>query len=189
MKPETLAALFAIVLVVVIVGFLVVAAYNAVVTLGQQASKAWANIDVVLKQRHDELPNLVEAVKDLMAYEQATLTRVTQLRAAYSSAEPIPAQAATSEATSSGVRQLFAVVERYPEIKSQANVLDLQREIQRLEEIIADRRELYNDTVYRFNTRINQFPSNLLAGLFGWTARPFFSAPGELDSPAVRLTD
>ena len=92
MKPETLAALFAIVLVVVIVGFLVVAAYNAVVTLGQQASKAWANIDIVLKQRHDELPNLVEAVKDLMAYEQATLTRITELRAAYSSAEPIPAQ-------------------------------------------------------------------------------------------------
>lgn len=188
MRPETLVALFAVAVVIVIVVFLVTAAYNAVVTLGQQASKAWANIDVALKQRHDELPNLVEAVKDLMAYEQATLARVTQLRAAYSPAEPIPDQAVTSAATSSAVRQLFAVVERYPDIKSQANVLDLQREIQRLEDVLADRRELYNDTVYRFNTRIHQFPSNMLAALFGWTARPFFSTPGAADVPPADLS-
>ena len=189
MSPQAFAALFSFLLVVVVMGFLLVATYNSVVTLGQQASKAWANIDVSLKQRHDELPNLVEAVKGLMAFEQATLMRVTKLRAVYSSTEPIPTQAATSEATSSAVRHLFAVVERYPDIKSQANVLDLQRETQHLEDIIADRRELYNDTVYRFNTRIGQFPSNTLTRLFGWTARPFFSAPGELDTPAVQLTE
>lgn len=189
MSPQSFAALFSFLLVFAVVGFLLVATYNSVVTLAQQASKAWANIDVALKQRHDELPNLVEAVKGLMAFEQETLLRVTQLRAAYASSAPIPAQAVTSEATSSAVRQLFAVVERYPDIKSQANVLDLQREIQRLEEIIADRRELYNDTVFRYNTRIGQFPSNMLAGLFGWTARPFFAAPEELAIPSVRLTE
>ncbi len=177
MNPVTFAALFAVVLVFVIVAFLIGSGYNSVVTLEQQASKAWANIDVALKQRHDELPNLVEAVKGLMAYEQDTLTQVTRLRAAYSSTEPIPEQAATSEATTSAVRQLFAVVERYPDIKAAANVLDIQREIQRLEDIIADRRELYNDTVFRFNSRISQVPTNLLAALFGWMARPFFSAP------------
>lgn len=189
MSPQAVAALFSFLLVFVVVGFLLVATYNSVVTLAQQASKAWANIDVALKQRHDELPNLVEAVKGLMAFELETLMRVTQLRAAYSSAEPIPAQAATSEATSSAVRQLFAVVERYPDIKSQANVLDLQREIQRLEEIIADRRELYNDTVFRYNTRIGQFPANTLTRPFGWAARPFFSAPDAQDTPEVRLAD
>ena len=120
MSPLDVAAVFAVLLVVVIGAFLVLATYNSVVTLDQQASKAWANIDVALKQRYDELPNLVEAVRDLMAYEQETLTRVTRLRTAYSPTEPIPAQAATSEATSSAVRQLFAVVERYPEIKVRA---------------------------------------------------------------------
>jgi LemA protein len=174
-----IAASFAALLVVVIVGFLVFVTYNSVVTLGQQASKAWANIDVVLKQRHDELPNLVEAVRGLMTYEQEILTRVARLRAAYSATAAIPAQAATSEATSAAIRQLFAVVERYPDLKSQANVLDLQREIARLEGIISDRRELYNDTVFRFNTRVAQFPTNVIAPLFGWAPRPFFSTPVE----------
>ena len=184
-----LAAAFALVLVIVVIGFLALATYNSVVTLRQQAAKAWANIDVALKQRHDELPNLVEAVRDLMAYEQETLVRVTRARAAYSPTAPIGAQAATSEATSAVVRQLFAVVERYPEIRSQANVLDLQGEIRRLEDIIAARRELYNDTVFRFNTRIRQFPANTLAWLMGWTARPFFSAPpGEEVAPSASLS-
>jgi LemA protein len=188
MSPLGIAAAFAVLLVVVIVAFLVLATYNSVVTLDQQASKAWANIDVALKQRHDELPNLVDAVRDLMAYEQETLTRVARLRTAYSPTEPIPAQAATSEATSSAVRQLFAVVERYPEVKAQANVLDLQAEIERLEGIIAARRELYNDTVYRFDTRIRQFPTNGLAWLIGWKVRPFFSAPEvERSRPEVDL--
>lgn len=188
MTPLDLAALFAVGLVVVIVGFLVLTTYNSAVTLDQQASKAWANIDVALRQRHDELPNLVEAVRDLMAYEQETLVRVTRARAAYAPTAPIAAQATVSEATSSAIRQLFAVVERYPQITSQANVLDLQAEIRRLEDIIAARRELYNDTVFRFNTRIAQFPTNVLAVLFGWTARPFFAPPEDAGAPRVGLS-
>jgi LemA protein len=182
------ASTFAVLLVAVIVAFLATTTYNSVVTLEQQVTKAWANIEVALKQRHDELPNLVEAVRGLMAYERETLTRVTRLRAAYSTTASIPIQAATSEATSAAVRQLFAVVERYPEVKAGTNVLDLQREIERLEAIIAARRELYNDTVYRLDTRIRQFPTNVLAWLFGWTARPFFSAPeGDGSLPPVDL--
>jgi LemA protein len=169
------AALFAVVLVVGILAFLVYATYNDVVALQQRIDKAWANIDVALKQRWDELPNLVEAVRDVMAFEQGILTDVARLRAAYSPAAPIPAQAATSEATTAAVRQLFAVVERYPDLRSQTNVLDLQDEIERLEGVIADRRELYNDQVYRYNTRIAQVPALYLAGLFGWHPRPFFA--------------
>lgn len=182
MNLPAMAAAFAVALVVVIVAFLVLETYNSVVTLNQQVSKAWANIEVALRQRYDQLPALVDAVRDLMAYERDTLTRVTRLRAEYAAGEPIPAQAATSEATSSAVRQLFAVVESYPEIKSQGNVLALQGEIERLEDIIAARRELYNDTVYRLNTRIRQFPTNLLAPLFGWTERPFFVASGDVQA-------
>jgi LemA protein len=174
--PTGLAALFAVGVVAVVVGFLVVSIYNVVVALRLRIDKAWANIDVALKQRHDLLPNLVEAIRGVMAWERDVLTEVTLARAAYSPDAPIPEQAATSQATSAAVRSLFAVVEQYPEVRSQANVLDLQNEIERLEGIIADRRELYNDQVYRHNTRIAQVPAVFLATLLGWRARPFFEA-------------
>ncbi len=182
------AAIFSIGLVVVIVAFLVLTTFNSVVAMRQRIRKAWANIDVVLKQRHDELPNLVEAVKDVMTYEQETLTRVTDLRAAYRPDAPVPAQATTSDATTAAVRQLLAVVERYPELRSRSNVLALQAEIERLEQLIAARRELYNDTVYRYNARIQQAPTNLLAVALGWRPQPFFEATAaEAARPAVDL--
>jgi LemA protein len=176
MNPTGMAAVFAVVLVIVVVAFLVLETYNAVVALRLRIDKAWSNIDVALKQRFDQLPNLVEAVRGVMKWEQAVLTEVTAARAAYSPAAAIPEQAATSAATSAAVRSLFAVVERYPDVKSAANVMALQEEIERLEGMIADRRELYNDQVYRYNTRIAQVPAVVLAAMFGWRARPFFEA-------------
>ena len=176
MTPATMAAAFAVGVVIVIVAFLVLATYNAVVGLRLRIDKAWANIDVALKQRFDQLPNLVEAVRGVMAWEQEVLTEVATARAAYSPAAAIPDQAATSAATSAAVRSLFAVVERYPEVKSAANVMALQEEIERLEGMIADRRELYNDQVYRYNARIAQVPAVILALLLGWKSRPFFEA-------------
>jgi len=175
MSLPDIAAIFAVGLLIVVAGYIVLASYNAVVALRQRIDKAWANIGVVLKQRHDQLPNLVAAVRGLMTYERDVLTRVTEARAAYTPNAPIPDQAATSEATTAAVRSLFAVVERYPDLKAAANVQDLQDEIERLEGMIADRRELYNDQVYRYNTRIGQVPGVLLAPLFGWTAREFFA--------------
>lgn len=176
MPYGALAAAFAVVVLVAIVGFLVVSAYNDVVALRNRVDKAWANVDVALKQRHEELPNLIEAVRDAMAFEQDVLTEVAQRRAEYSDAAPIPRQAATSEATTAAVRRLLAVVERYPEVKSTGNVASLQAEVARLEDVIADRRELYNDQVYRYNTRIAQLPASPFAGLFGWRPLPFFAA-------------
>jgi LemA protein len=186
--PASVAALFAVGLLLLIVLFVVVTSYNAVMALRQRIDKAWSNIDVVLKQRHDLLPALVSAVRGVMAFEQDVLTEVARARAAYSPTEPIPAQAATSEMTSAAVRSLFAVVERYPDLKSQANVLDLQDEIERLESMIADRRELYNDQVYRYNTRIATFPALPLAVLLGWQPREVFAArPDEAVRPATEL--
>jgi LemA protein len=188
MTPTSLAALFAIGLVVAIVGFIVLSTYNAIVALAQRIDKAWANIDVALKQRHDQLPNLVAAVRGVMAFEQNVLTEVTRARAAYSPSAPIPDQAVVSDATSSAVRSLFAVVEHYPDLKSQANVADLQDEIERLEAMLADRRELYNDQVYRYNTRIAQVPAVALAPLFGWQPRVFFAAePADAANPDTSL--
>jgi LemA protein len=187
-SPAEVAAIFAVGLVVVIVGYIVLASYNAVVALRQRSEKAWSNIGVVLRQRHDQLPNLVLAVRGLMTYERDVLTRVTEARAAYAPDAPIPDQAQTSEATTAAVRSLFAVVERYPDIKSAANVADLQDEIERLEAMIADRRELYNDQVYRYNTRIGQVPGVILAPLFGWRPREFFAAdPADAVRPDTDL--
>jgi LemA protein len=188
MTPLNLAAGFAVGLVLFIVIFLLVTTYNDIVALRQRIDKAWANIEVSLKQRHDELPNVVAAVRGLMAYEQAVLEQVVQLRAAWSPEQPVRAQAVTSEATTAAVRQLFAVVERYPDIRAQEGVAALQAEIERLEGVIADRRELYNDSVYRYNARIAQVPAVLLAGLLRWMPRQFFAAdPGDGDRPDVRL--
>ena len=182
------AAVFAVALLIGISGFIVLTSYNAVVALRQRIDKAWSNIDVVLKQRHDQLPNLVAAVRDLMAFERDVLTRVTEARSAYTPAAPIHDQAVTSEATTAAVRSLFAVVERYPDIKAQGNVQDLQDEIARLEGMIAARRELYNDQVYRYNTRITQVPGVVLAPIFGWRPREYFAAdPADALRPNVDL--
>jgi LemA protein len=188
MTLPDLAALFAVALVIVVAGFIMLTTYNAVVALRQRIDKAWSNIDVALKQRHDQLPNLVEAVRDLMAFEQDVLTEVTRARAAYSPTAPVHDQAVVSDATTSAVKSLFAVVEHYPDLKSQANVADLQDEIERLESMIADRRELFNDQVYRYNTRIAQVPGVALAPVFGWRAREFFAAtPEEAVRPDTTL--
>jgi len=189
MNAPALAAAFAVGLVVAIAFFVVVATYNDVVALQRRIDKAWANIEVALQQRFDQLPALVDAVRGLMAFERDVLTEVTAARAAYSPSDPIPAQAVTAAATTRAVRTLFATVERYPEIKSAGNVLALQAEIERLESMIADRRELYNDQVFRYNTRIGQVPGALLAGLFGWTPRVFFDAGPGADRPPGGLTD
>jgi LemA protein len=142
----------------------------------------------MLKQRHDQLPALVSAVRGVLAFEQEVLADVARARAAYSPTEPIPDKAVHSDATTAAVRSLFSVVEAYPELKSQQNVLDLQDEIERLETMIADRRELYNDQVYRYNTRISTLPTLPLAMVFGWTPREFFAAlPDETARPGVAL--
>ena len=180
---------FAVTIVGLVIAFVVVTDYNAVIALRQRIDKAWSNIDVVLKQRHDQLPALVDAVRGLLAFEQDVLVEVTRARAGYSATEPIPDQAVTSERTTAAVRSLLVTVERYPDLKSQGNVLDLQNEIERLESMIADRRELYNDQVYRYNTKIATVPTLVLASVLGWRARPFFSAePAERSVPPVAVS-
>ncbi|HXX60274.1 MAG TPA: LemA family protein [Candidatus Sulfotelmatobacter sp.] len=181
----------ALVLAVVILGlaFIVLSTYNEIVGLAQRLDKAWANIDVALKQRYDELPNLVEAVRGLMGFEQSVLERVTQARAGYRPEAPIPQQAATSEETSGAVKSLLATVENYPDLTAHENVMSLQAEIARLEGVIADRRELYNDMVYRYDARIQQLPAVLLASLLGWRPRPYFKAqPAETAVPDTTLS-
>lgn len=181
--------LVAVVLGVVLLGFLAVVTYNHVVSLQRRCERAWANIDVALKQRHDQLPNLVAAVRGQLGFEQQVLGEVTRLRAAYSPDASVHDQAVLSEATSSAVRSLFAVVENYPELRSQQNVLALQEEIERLETLIARRRELFNEQVYKHNATIEQLPAVLLRPLFGWrTVGSFAAADHERVRPVIGVT-
>ncbi len=164
--------------------------YNGVVAMQRRVDKAWANVDVALQQRHDELPNLVEAVRDGMAYERSVLEEVTRARSGYEPGAPLGVLAANADATSAAVRSLFAVMERYPDLRTQANVLSLQQEIERLETLIATRREFYNDSVYLYNATIRQLPAVLFAGVLGWGPREFFRVPDEIrtaEPPSVEV--
>ena len=188
MSPVAGAALFALLLVAIVLLFFGLTTYNSVVALRTRIDKAWGNVEVALKQRHDQLAELVAAVRDVMAFEQAVLGEVARQRARYSSQAPIAEQGAVSAATSQAVRSLFAVVENYPQVRSQSNVLRLQAEIERLEQQIADRRELYNDQVFRYNATIAQVPAVFVAPLLGWGPRAFFDAePAADERPDVAL--
>jgi LemA protein len=166
-------------LLIALVLMFVVITYNTVVALRRRCERAWANIDVALKQRHDTLPNLVAAVRGQMGFEQTVLEEVTRLRSAYSPKAPLREQAQVSESTSAAVRSLFAVVEAYPELRSQENVMDLQEEIARLETVIGQRRELFNEQVTQYNTTIASIPAVLLAGTMGWKRLDLFKATDE----------
>jgi LemA protein len=171
-----LAVLVAVVLGLVLLVFLIVITYNNVVALQRRCQRAWANIDVALKQRHDQLPNLVSAVRGVMAFEEQVLEEVTEARARYQPEASIHDQAVVSEQTSTAVRSLFAVVEDYPDLKSHQNVMALQEEIERLETVIARRRELFNNQVYLYQTRIHTIPAMWVRPLFGWRDVEMFSA-------------
>jgi LemA protein len=161
----------------VLIGFLVVILiygiqiYNNLVRLKHDVTKAWANIDVLLKQRHDELPKLVETCKQYMKFEQETLEKVMQARAAVHSAVSKGDVGAVGTAEGQlrlGLGNLFAVAENYPDLKTNETFLHLQSRITGLENSIADRREFYNESVNINNVRIEQFPDNLIAKRFSF---------------------
>ena len=145
--------------------------YNSLVSLKHAVSKAWSNIDVLLKQRHDELPKLVEVCKQYMQYEQETLEKVIQARSAVMSARSSSDVAALGQAETQlrmGLGNLFALAENYPDLKANNSFQQLQSRISQLENSIADRREVYNESVNMNNVRIEQFPDVLIARMFGF---------------------
>jgi LemA protein len=181
-----------IILIVVVVVIVVVLAgmYNSLVRRRNQVDNSWSQIEVQLKRRHDLIPNLVESVKDYMAYEQETLTAVTQARAAAIDAgnKGPQAQAEAENALTGTLKSLFAVAENYPDLKANQNVMQLQEELTSTENKIAFARQFYNDSVLTYNNKIQMFPSNLIAGMFNFTTRQFFEAPeGDRAVPTVDL--
>lgn len=176
---------------VVVLGAIVVLIYNGLVQKRMRVDEAWAQIEVQLKRRHDLIPNLVEAVRGYMGFEQDVLTRVTEARAnAIAAGARGPREQANAENLLTGaLRSLFAVVENYPQLKANENVLALQEQLTTTENQISFARQHYNASVMDYNTAIAVFPNVLLAGAFGFTRRDFFDAEPEAEQvPAVDLT-
>ncbi|HEU0200005.1 MAG TPA: LemA family protein [Burkholderiaceae bacterium] len=175
----TLVILFALLLLVVALAAYGVAIYNALVGVKHQVDQAWSNIDVLLKQRHDELPKLIDVVKSHAGYERELIERITALRARTGSGGADAQRLADEDALSRGVGRLLATAEAYPELKASSSYLELQRRISGLEEQIAHRREYYNAAVNINNVRMEQFPDALLVGMAGLMRRPLFAAAGD----------
>jgi LemA protein len=183
--------LIIVIAIIVIVVIWVISLYNGLVQKRLRIDEAFAQIDVQLKRRHDLIPNLVNAVKGYMGFEQKVLTDVTNARAAAvaAGAQGPAAQAQAENALTGTLRSLFAVVENYPELKANQNVLDLQEQLTTTENQISFARQHYNASVLEYNTGIQTFPSNLIAGPFGFTKREFFEAEPEAAAvPTVDLT-
>ena len=173
--------------IVVVLLFLVVGAYNRLVGLDQNADQAFADIDVQLKRRHDLVPNLVETAKGYMKHEKETLERVIQARnaAVAVQADPTKGPAALGAAENmltGALRQFFALSEAYPDLKANQNMLKVQEELASTENRIAFARQHYNDSVRRYNTRLDQVPANLVKGFGDFPPMEFF----ELEDAAAR---
>ncbi len=170
--------MFLIVLVVVVVLLLlyVIVTYNGLVRLRNRIQNAWAQIDVQLRRRYDLIPNLVETVKGYAAHEKGTFEAVTQARANAINAQGPAAQAQAENMISGALKSLFAVSEAYPDLKANQNFLSLQEELSGTEGRISYARQYYNDAVLRLNTKIQSFPSNILAGMFGFKEHEYFEA-------------
>ncbi len=185
-------AIILLIAIAVIVLFLIFT-YNALVRLRNMVDEAWNQISVQLKRRHDLIPNLVNAVKGYMDFEQETLTQVIEARSAAVNAQAGGAQnagqAAQAENFLTGaLRQLFALVENYPDLKANQNVLELQEELTTTENQIGFSRQHYNSTVREFNTAVQTFPTVLIAGLFGFGERDYFQiAESDAAVPEVNL--
>jgi LemA protein len=183
-------ALIIVIVIVVAVAVLVIGIYNGLIQRRLRIDEAFAQIEVQLKRRHDLIPNLVNAVKGYMGFEQKVLTDVTNARAAAvaAGAQGPAAQAAAENMLTGTLRSLFSVVENYPELKANQNVLELQEQLTTTENQISFSRQHYNSTVLDYNTGIATFPSVLIAGPFGFTKREFFDAEPEASNvPVVDL--
>jgi len=154
--------------------------YNTLVRLSNNIDKAWSNIDVILKQRHDELPKLVDVCNSYMKHERETLEGVTNARSAYSRSTSVDDKAKAENQITKALGKLFAVAEQYPDLKANQEFLNVQQRISALEDTIADRREFYNDCINVYNIRIEQIPAVWVAQQTGYRARPLLTgAPSD----------
>ena len=161
----------------------IVGLYNGLVRLRQQVKNAWSQIDVQLKRRYDLIPNLVETVKGYAKHEKETLEAVIQARNAAVSAQGVEQQAKAENMLTGALRQIFALSERYPDLKANQNFLSLQEELATTENRISFARQHYNDSTATYNTKVQSFPANIIAGMFNFVVEQYF----EIEDAAERV--
>jgi LemA protein len=172
--------------IIVLIGFVLVGMYNRLVRARVRTREAWSGIDVQLKRRANLIPNLVETVKGYAAHERGTFEEVTRARSMVEQAGDVGSAAEANNMLTGALRHLFAVAERYPDLKANQNFLDLQQELSDLEEKIAFARQFYNRNVMSYNTRIQTFPDMMMANMFGFLRFEFFQAEEEArEAPEV----
>jgi LemA protein len=176
-------ALLIILGIVVVLVIFVIMLYNSLVSLRNRIENAWAQIDVQLKRRYDLIPNLVETVKGYASHESETLEKVIQARNMAVAATGVEGQAQAENMLTGALKSLFAVSEAYPDLKANQSFLQLQEELTGTEGRIAYARQFYNDSVYKYNTKIQSFPAVIIAGMFRFTEREYFETDDESRGP------
>jgi LemA protein len=179
---------FWIILIILAIIFWLVLTYNSLVTLRNRAKEAWSDIEVQLKRRYDLIPNLVETVKGYAAHEKDVLERVTQARNLAIGAKTMKERRDAENLLSETLKSLFAVSERYPDLKASTNFLELQRELRDTEDKIQAARRFYNGNVRDLNIKIESFPANIIASIFGFEKMELFEIPeAEKEAPTVKF--
>lgn len=189
MSKGTLATLGLVGLIVLLVGGVWIGAYNKIVTMHEQISSSWAQVDTVLQRRYDLIPNLVETVKGYAAHERGVFEEVARLRSQWAGAKGSDEKARAATEMEGALARLLLVAERYPDLKANQNFLSLQYELAGTENRIAVERRRYNEAVRSYNNAVRRFPSNLIAGFHGYvrSAAYFEAAPPSRESPNVKF--
>ena len=167
------------IIIIVVLLVIFIALYNGLVQARHKVENAWSQIEVQLQRRFDLIPNLVEAVKGYMEHENETLTKVTELRTSWANATTINEKAELDNQLSGALKTIMAVSENYPDLKANQNFLELQEELRNTENKISFSRQFYNDSVTMYNTQLEVFPSNIIAGWFKFTAETLFTAESD----------
>ena len=174
-------------IVIVVICIIVVAIYNNLVSLRQRVQNAWSQIDVQLKRRFDLIPNLQETVKGYMSHENETFSKIAELRTAWASSTTVAEKADISNQLTEALKTIMAVSENYPDLKANQSFIQLQEELTNTENKIAYSRQFYNDTVTMYNTKIEMFPSNLIAKIFKFEPSELFEIEDEKEKQNVKI--
>ena len=177
-----------ILVVLLLIVFWIIGQYNGLVTLKQRVKNAWSQIDVQLQRRFDLIPNLVETVKGYTKHEEEVFTKVTELRTSWAKATTVGEKAELSNELSGALKTIMAVSENYPDLKANQNFAQMQEELQNTENKVAYSRQFYNDTVTKYNTKFQVFPTNLIAGMLHFTEEELFKVDSEETRKNVKVS-
>lgn len=177
-----------IILIIVLLIVLVIAIYNSLVALRNNVKNAWSQIDVQLQRRFDLIPNLIETVKGYMEHENELLSKISELRTSWASSTSVSEKAGLDNELSSTLKSIMAIAENYPDLKANQNFLQLQNELQNTEDKIAHSRSYYNNEVTKYNTKIETFPSNIIASSFHFEKEDLFKVDNEEVKQNVKVS-